>query len=108
MELLYKPDWEETKQRLTAWWNHEDIGRCAIAVTAERSGIRKDEAPPSLPEKKENWWIDLDYLRAFHEYRMKRTFYGGEAIPAWNTGDGWIEIAGFLGCPIELKEETGW
>jgi hypothetical protein len=106
MDLLYKPDWEKTKERLTAWWAHEDIGRCAIAVTADKAVIRVQ--PPVFPEKKENWWVDLDYLRAFNEYRIQQTFYGGEAFPAWNTGDGWIGIAGFLGCPIELKEETGW
>ena len=39
---------------------------------------------------------------------MHRTFYGGEAIPVWNPGDGWIHMAGFLGCPIELREDTGW
>lgn len=34
MELLFKPDWEQTKERFSAWWAHEDFGRCAIAVTA--------------------------------------------------------------------------
>lgn len=107
MELLYKPDWEETKERMTAWWAHEDFGRCAISVMAEKSGVKYDELP-HLPEKKENWWLDFDYLHALHEYWMKSTFYGGEAIPIWDTGSGWINNAGFVGCPVQLKEETGW
>jgi hypothetical protein len=107
MELLYKPDWEKTKERMTAWWAHEDFGRCAISIMAEKSGVKYEE-PPKTPEKVEDRWLDLDYLNTVHVYRMKRTFYGGEAIPVWNTGDGWIQIAGYVGCPIELKEETGW
>lgn len=107
MELLYKPDWEKTKERMIAWWAHEDFGRCAISVTAEKSGV-KYEDPPRLPEKVEDKWLDMNYLDALYEYRMKHTFYGGEAIPVWDTGGGWINIAGFIGCPVELREDTGW
>lgn len=107
MELLYKPDWEKTKERMTTWWAHEDFGRCALAVTAPKSGIQHVD-PPRLPEKKEDWWIDLDYLRAANEYRMSRTFYGGEAVPAWSTGDGWVNNACFVGCPVTLREDAGW
>jgi hypothetical protein len=107
MELLYKPNWEETKKRMAAWWAHEDIGRCALAVTAEKTDAYRI-APPPLPEKIEDRWLDLDYLGAVQEYTMQQTYYGGEAIPVWNPGDGWIHIAGFLGCPIELREDTGW
>jgi hypothetical protein len=106
-ELLYKPDWEETKERLAAWWAHEDIGRCAISVTAEKTGVPQ-AAPPPLPPNVADRWLDLDYLRAVHEYEMRRTLYGGEAIPVWNPGDRWIHMAGFLGCPIALRENTGW
>jgi hypothetical protein len=107
MELLYKPDWEVTKKRLVAWWAHEDIGRCALAVTAEKKDA-PHIAPPPLPGKVGDRWIDFDYQRALQEYNMQRTFYGGEAIPVWNPGDNWIHMAGFLGCPIELRDDTGW
>ncbi len=107
MNLQYKPDWEKTRERMSAWWAHEDFGRCAIAITAEKSGMKHEE-PPSLPGRKEDWWFDFDYLHALHEYQMKHTYYGGEAIPIWNTGDRWMQIAGFIGCQIRLNEETGW
>jgi hypothetical protein len=34
MALEYKDDWEEAKERMRAWWAHEDFGRCAISVIA--------------------------------------------------------------------------
>ena len=40
MNLLYKEDWEETKERYKAWWAGENFGRCAFWVTAPR-----DDAP---------------------------------------------------------------
>ncbi len=108
MELLYKPDWEETKERYKAWWAHEVIDRCAISVTAPRADLPPDEPPP-LPEKVEDRWLDIEYIRASNEYRLPRTFFGGEAIPIWGPGyPGCKTIPTFLGAPIELKEDTGW
>ena len=107
MELLYKPDWETTKQNFRAWWNHEYFGRCAISITAPKNGFRK--YPPSLPAKLEDRWLDFDYLAAINEHRMQSTFYGGEAFPEWNPGSpGYSNQSVFLGCNIALKEATAW
>jgi len=107
MELLYKPDWEKTKENLTAWWAHEDFGRCGIAVTANKTGL-PDAAPPPLPERIEDRWLDTDYLRAEQEYRMKRIFYGGEAFPVQDPGSQWMYNACFVGCPVDITETSGW
>ena len=108
MQLLYKPDWEQTKEHFEAWWKREDLGRCALAVTAPQDGSRGIR-PPEFPKKVEDRWLDFDWLHEINEYRMKTTFYGGEAFPVWNAGyPGWECIQTFLGCPIDLGEETGW
>ena len=59
MELLYKPDWAETKERFLAWWAHEDFGRCGLAVTSPAGGL-KPVSPPAFPEKVEDRWLDFD------------------------------------------------
>ena len=108
MGLLYKPDWEETKERLLAWWEGEIIGRCAISVSAQKKDAPEKPFPP-LPEKIEDRWLDFDYLSRVNEYRMSRTFYGGEALPVWNAGyPGWDMIQTYMGTPIKLCEDTGW
>jgi len=108
MELLYKPDWEQYKENMNAWWAHEDFGRCAISVTARKAGAG-DEAPPPLPVKTEDRWIDFDYLYELYEYRMKRTFFGGEAIPVWDAGSSqFMYHPAFLGSPIDMTEITCW
>lgn len=108
MELLYKPDWEKTRIHMNAWWAHEDFGRCAIAVTSPKAGLRP-LPPPVLPDKVEDRWLDFDYLHEANEYLMSRTFYGGEAIPVWNAGyPGWDFIPSYLGAKVDLAEETGW
>ena len=108
MGLLYKPDWEETKPRYEAWWAHECFGRCAICVCSPKDSPPDDERPVP-PERVEDRWLDFDYAGAVNEYHMRRTFYGGEALPIWNAGyPGWGFIPCFLGARVDLDETTGW
>jgi hypothetical protein len=108
MVLLYKSDWEQAKIRLSAWWQGEAVDRCALAVWSRRDDGRHI-LPPALPERIEDRWLDLEYLRARNEYEMATTFYGGEAFPLWNAGyPGWDLMQSYLGAPVTLMEETAW
>jgi len=108
MSLLYKPDWEEAKQRYLAWWAGEAIGRCGLAVTAPKDGA-PDEPPPSLPTEVAARWTDLDYICLRNHYEHSHTFYGGEAFPIWSGGyPGHTCLPVFMGCPVELGPDTGW
>ncbi|MBI2438512.1 MAG: hypothetical protein HYV36_06850 [Lentisphaerae bacterium] len=107
MNLLYKPDWEETKQRYRSWWAHEYFGRCALAVTAPKKN--PPATPPPDAQTIGQKWYDLDWISAQKEYGLSNTFYGGEALPVWYGGyPGHTAIPTFLGCPIELDFTTGW
>jgi len=106
--LLYKPDWEQARQRMLAWWNHEALGRCALAVTAPRADTPAGD-PPARPATALQRWTDLDYIAALNEYHHARTYYGGEAFPIWSGGyPGHAAIPAFLGCRTTLDMETGW
>ncbi len=107
-ELLYKPDWEKTKENYKAWWEHEYFGRCAISVTAPKNQGQK-EVPPRLPLNTEDRWLDFEYLAALNDHRMKNTFFGGEAVPDWNPGHpGCDTHPAYLGAQVILDENTGW
>lgn len=108
MNLRYKPDWEETKQRYRAWWAHDAIDRCTLAVTAPRVDIAQKE-PPRYPPDILQRWTDLDFIARLNEYRFETTFYGGEAFPVWNGGyPGHTSLSTYLGGRIELDARTGW
>lgn len=108
MELLYKPDWEKTKDNYNHWWARENFGRCAISVRAPRAKILTGKAP-ELPVKTEDRWLDADYLKKRIDYIHGSTYFGGEAVPVWNAGyPGWDFIPAYLGCDVKLLEETGW
>lgn len=108
MPLLYKPDWEETKQHFQAWWAGESFERCALAVTAPRAA-KNSISPPAQPAGPVQRWTDLDYISALNEYEYATTFYGGEAFPIWHGGyPGHTSLPAYLGCPVTLDMETGW
>jgi len=108
MQLKYKPDWEETKERYRQWWNHEYFGRCALWVTAPKTNPPSIPKPPE-PESIEQKWYDLDLISARNDYGFSHTFYGGEAFPCWNGGyPGHTSISVFLGSPLTLDLKTGW
>ncbi len=108
MTLEYKDDWEETQERYLAWWAHEAIGRCALAVTAPKNNPPGLPAPPPASTVYEQWY-DLDRISQWMEYHLSRTYYGGEALPVWNAGYAGISsIPNFLGCRTTLDMATGW
>ncbi|MCL1794413.1 MAG: hypothetical protein FWG34_11160 [Oscillospiraceae bacterium] len=108
MELLYKPDWDKTKDNYSHWWAREDFGRCAISIRAPRAKPFGGQAP-ALPEKIEDRWLDIEYLKKSAEHRFGSTYYAGEAFPLWNAGyPGWDFIPSYIGCDVELAEHTGW
>ena len=106
MPLIDKPDWEQIQQRYTAWWAGEALDRCMIDIYAPRH-LPGD--PPPLPAKVEDRWLNHDYLAAMVEFRIRQTYFGGDAFPIWHPGfPGWACHVVFLGCPVTLAEETGW
>ena len=108
MQLEYKPDWEETKARYCAWWEHEYFGRCALSVTAALDNPPWGSPPPA-PTSVHEQWYDLDAISDRTDYGMSHTFYGGESFPIWSPGyPGIAAIPHILGCKLDLDMHTGW
>ena len=106
VELEFKPDWPASARRLDAWWNREVIDRAVIQVTAPRDGVtpREIPAPPTLAER----WTNVEYALDVAQERMRTTYYGGDAFPAYFPNLGPDVFAAYLGCPIEFGETTSW
>lgn len=119
----YKPDWEQAKMRLEAFWKHTLIDRCCLAVHAPRDGTRLPPFPdlqngPWLGglEKFDNsdtasiahWWTDPDqnYDRAITWF--ENTYFGGEALPITYVNWGAMSLAAMFGSPAQFKKTSVW
>lgn len=106
MDLLYKENWDECKNRYKAWWEHEYIGRALVSITAsDNKGVPFPEIPKEIDER----WTNPDYIKKVNEYVFSNTYYGGDSFPIWNHGyPGWEFLPVFLGSRVILDEATGW
>ena len=61
-----------------------------------------------LPVDLAQQWLDIDYVLDAAEDRLRRTYFGGEAIPRYYCNLGPDIFAGYLGCDIQFGEATSW
>ena len=109
--LAYRPDWEDARARLTAWWNGADLGRACLLMTTPRP--EPWEAYPPLPEPP--GWV-TDYSTRDLEYHVHVRLraaagveYLGEACPYVNAGDLAPNcLALYLGCHGVEQPGTVW
>lgn len=121
--MYYKPDWEKSKQRILAWWNHEIIDRCCIAVHAPKENSNLPPFPDlqlgpwlgGLDEIDENnqegirdWWInpEKNYQRAITWF--ENTYFGGEALPITYVNWGAMSLATMFGSPPNFNRNSVW
>ena len=105
MDLMYKEDWPQARERLIAWWHREIIDRVCVQVYAPKTGCENAKKPPYTDL--EQYWMDYDYIREEMFHKCQTQFYGGEAVPVLEK----------LGSPPEFprpargvhyREDTIW
>ncbi|MBU0610339.1 MAG: hypothetical protein KKI08_20830 [Armatimonadetes bacterium] len=101
MELSYKDNWSEARERLLAFWNMEIIDRPCIAVTAPGGPRRPLDPPPDFQTK----WADPEYVAQNYDAGHEATYFGGEAIPGTSLMVGYC--FGY-GAPLHYSEQTVW
>ncbi len=101
MELAYKPNWDEARRRLLAYWEMEIIDRPCIAVTAPGKAPR----PLAPAADHQTRWTDPEYVAQNYDVGHEATYFGGEAIPATSLMVGYC--FGY-GAPLHYSEQTVW
>lgn len=121
--MYFKPDWDDVKNRYLAWWNHEVIDRCCIAVHAPKENAKISPAPdlqhgPWLLGMEEipdddvqsiiRWWTDpeLNYKRTIAWF--ENTLFAGEALPVTYVNWGAMAMAAMFGSKAEFKKTSVW
>lgn len=109
-KLRYKEDFDDARDRLTAWWNGKDIGRPAMII--EIPCEKPVEHIAEMPRPKD--WL-TDYSTANFEYRLNLalrkcagTCYLAEAIPNVSPDLAPNCLALYLGCRGVEMPGTVW
>ncbi len=101
MQLAYKHNWPEARERFEAFWQMEIIDRPCISVPAPLKPRRPTPAPADYKTK----WAAPEYVAQSYDAAHEATYFGGEAMP--NTS----LMAGYCvsyGAPLHYAEQTIW
>lgn len=104
-DILWKENWERTRERLTDWWERRGLVLCVLAPKDEP---QEDLPEPEEPADIERAWLDPTYRARKAEFDLARTFFGGEAFPYFDTHIGPGNLALFLGSEPRFMQDTVW
>jgi len=102
----YKPDCQEARDRMIAWWAGKKIDRVPAAVSAplKPPNPRVASICNEVPAK----YTDPETVLANMEYRLEHTFWGGEKFPTHHITFGPIFSLAYLGCEPHFMPHTTW
>lgn len=99
-------DWERVKLRFEAWWQGEIYDRPLISVTAPRYPEPARLRPPSEAEVRAQW-TDVNVMINRQEEIIRRTYFGGDALPIfWHNWSAGHSL--YFGCQPHFAEDTVW
>ncbi len=103
--LIWKADWPETAQRLTAWWRGEALA--LYLFTAQNSKLDPGAVTAVSPVP-EIWWTDPVLRRRRAEQTMANRRYFAEGFPIFDTQIGPGSLGLFLGVKPIFDYRTVW
>ena len=110
---MIKEDWQAVKKRYEYWWAG-DLVRPGAGADNEppRAGAKPVEpwrGGKATPEQK---WNLIDHSIWITEQQVMRTYYGGDALPMFNSGQSPIGMSAgaaiLMGCTPHFAEATVW
>ena len=106
IDLIHKPDFEETRKRWRAFWAGEMIDRPCVCVTSMKDGAEPGPHYSGLhhPDKD-----PVAHVRAFDKC-AESIYFAGDSVPCFNINFGPDAYAAFLGADMEFsfEQNTSW
>ncbi len=107
--MLYKKNWEETKEKWDKYWKRQNTGRPLMCIWAEKEGVKDPAREEELkPKSMEDKYQDAERIVARYRYFCETHEFLGESFPNVSLDFGPGSMAGYLGCKIVFNEDTVW
>jgi len=104
--MLYKQNWEETKERFDRWWKRDGL------ILNTRKVKRKSQIEcvknPGKFNMLEEKYINPEYVSNSNHYTLSSYDSPADAIPMAYSDWGTVSLAAFLGCEQVFEESTIW
>jgi 5-methyltetrahydrofolate--homocysteine methyltransferase len=107
---VHKPQWEENKSRIAAWWNRSSLGRPMIYAVVPR----QDRLAPVMPVPEpgtmqvDRRYLDVEANVLWFRNVLNGNRYLGESLPSLSLNLGPGSVALYLGSEPEFQPDTLW
>ncbi len=103
---MWKDDWPAARVALTDWWNGTGL---ALYVTSPADTPWENVEAPEKGASAERRRLDTRYIVTAERHRLANTYFGGAALPMFNTDIGGPGSLGlFMGATGHIAETTVW
>jgi hypothetical protein len=107
--MLYKDDWDKSKERFKALWNREIVDRCCVSVTSPKRGCKYPaENIPDNYIDLVKYWTDPELVIKRNVERFENTFFGGDSFPNMLIDFGPEAQAAYFGAKYKFDKRTVW
>jgi len=106
--LEFKPDYEEARRRMDAWWECGVIDRALTSITFRKPESECVPEPVGSHGTLRDRWLDTDFNVRLRFAQAANTVYYADALPVKYANLGPDVFATFYGCELEFGERTSW
>jgi len=104
----FKPDYEQTKERINAFWHNEILDRPVTMLAVPKPPAEQISNPPSGHADIKERWYDIQYQVDLALALLKNQVFMGDALPIVYPNLGPEVFSAFYGCPLHFSETTSW
>ena len=99
-----KPDYENSKKRIDAFWNRELLDRPVVQFQLYKSLEERVELPVSRHGSARDKWINAEYQAERNLRNLSNQLFLGDSMPVVCPNLGPDVMAAFYGCPLQFSE----
>jgi hypothetical protein len=104
----FKPDYEQVRRRMDAWWECAVTDRTLTSITFPKPEDERVPVPRKEHDSLRERWLDSEYNAERAYATAANTVYYADALPVKFPNLGPEVFSAFYGCELEYGENTAW
>lgn len=102
--LAFKPDLDQTMQRMEAFWQNTVIDRPVTQFTVEKPAAQQLPLPRSNHTAPVERWLDVDHQAQLEDAQLSNRYFLGDSLPVAIPNLGPEVLASFYGSPLHFGD----
>lgn len=104
----YLENWEQTKERMLAFWQKDCIDRACLAITVPKNHWQGETLPDLTGDALAQWYTDPEAVYTRELAKSRQFHYFGEGFPSVYPNFGTAGHAAYAGAKPNYRPDTIW